>query len=107
MISLKTTLGSGDGKPPIPPGEATPGYLKFLHSRIGLSRQTDVVDFQDHPDQLRGEGNLLLLRQQGFNDILGLHVVGSLLQAIDAQSRIVLLHLVEVRAEGRQWGNWG
>jgi len=27
VISLKTTLGSGDGKLlPIPPGEATPGY---------------------------------------------------------------------------------
>jgi len=26
VISLETTLGSGVGKPPIPPGEATPGY---------------------------------------------------------------------------------
>ena len=65
----------------------------LLHSAAGFPGEADVVDLEDHPDQLRGERDLLLLRQQRLDDVLRLHVVRPLLQAVDAQSGILVFHL--------------
>ena len=67
--------------------------MESLHSSISLSWQADVVDLEDHADELSRERDLLFLRQKGLDDVLRLHVIRSLLQAIDAQARIVLFHL--------------
>ena len=74
---------------------------KNLHSSISLSWQADVVDLEDHADELSGERDLLFLRQKRLDHVLSLHVVRALLQAIDAQTRIVLFHLEENQIFGK------
>lgn len=53
-------------------------------------RRANIVDLQDHLDQLRGQRQLLLLRVESFDNILDLHVVCALLHRVDAQPRILL-----------------
>mmetsp|Transcript_27203 Transcript_27203/g.92600 ORF Transcript_27203/g.92600 Transcript_27203/m.92600 type:complete len:580 (+) Transcript_27203:51-1790(+) len=60
----------------------------------------DVVDLEDHLDDLRRELDLLLLADEGLEDLLLLHVVGALLEAVDAQVRVLLRELLGL--DGRE-----
>lgn len=55
--------------------------------------RADVVDLEDHLDELRGKHDLLLLATQSLNHTLLLHVVGVVQHAVDPQGRVVLLDL--------------
>ena len=78
--------------------------VECLHPLVGFPRESDVVDFEDHSDELGGERDLLLLRQQSLDHVLSLHVVRSPLQAIDAQSRVVFFHLRDCRIDTPFYG---
>ena len=64
-----------------------------LHPLLGFPWETNVIDLEDHPDQLSGERDLLLLRHQRLDHVLSLHVVRPLIQAVNAQTRVVLFNL--------------
>ena len=53
----------------------------------------DVVDLQNHLDDLRRELDLLLLADQRLEDLLALHVVRALLQTIYTQEGAILRDL--------------
>ena len=53
----------------------------------------DVVNFQDHADELRGQRYLLLLAGESFDDILLLHVEGPGAITIDSKVRVLFLGL--------------
>lgn len=55
----------------------------YLHSTF--ARRAHVVDLQDHLDQLCCETDLLLLRQQDFNDVLLLHVCTATAQVVNTR----------------------
>jgi len=78
--------------------------LTDLHALISLAGQTDVVDLEDHADELRGQRDLLLLGQQSLDHVLRLHVVRALLQAVDAQARVVLFDLLTLDITQRDDG---
>ncbi len=65
----------------------------FLFLFNTLARRSNVVDFQNHSDQLRGQVDLLLLADQSLDDLLRFHVVRAGEQTVNAQSRIVLFHV--------------
>ena len=54
----------------------------MVHLFFRLSRLTDVISLQNHPDHLCGKRDLLLLANQGFYDMLILHIVTALVQSI-------------------------
>ena len=64
-------------------------FMFFPH----LLGRPDVVDLEDHLDQLGGELDLGLLAVEGLDDALLLHVAGAHLHAVHAQRRVVLRHL--------------
>ena len=66
-------------------------FLFFPH----LLGRPDVVDLEDHLDQLGGELDLGLLAVEGLDDALLLHVAGAHLHAVHTKGRVALRHLPE------------
>jgi len=49
----------------------------------------NVIDLQDHLDQLRGQQELLSLADVRINDVLFLQVVGSLEETVNTQPEVL------------------
>ena len=64
-----------------------------LGPNLHVGRRPDVVDLEDHLDQLGGELDLGLLAVQGLDHTLLLHVAGAHLHAVHTEGRVVLCHL--------------
>ena len=60
---------------------------------LEIVRSNDIINLKNHSAELRGELELLLLADERLDDADILHVVGSHSHAVDAQPRILLLHL--------------
>ena len=65
--------------------------LFFPHLHVG--RRPDVIDLEDHLDELGGELDLGLLAVEGLDDALLLHVAGAHLHAVHTEGRVALRHL--------------
>ena len=66
-------------------------FLFFPHLLLG----PDIVDLEDHLDELGGELDLGLLAVEGLDDALLLHVAGAHLHAVNTKCRVALGHLPE------------
>ena len=66
-------------------------FLFFPHLHVG--RRPDVIDLEDHLDELGGELDLGLLAVEGLDDALLLHVAGAHLHAVHTEGRVALRHL--------------
>ena len=66
-----------------------------LGPHLHVGRRPDVVDLEDHLDQLGGELDLGLLAVQGLDHALLLHVAGAHLHAVHTKCRVALRHLPE------------
>ena len=66
-------------------------FLFFPHLHVG--GRPDVVNLEDHLDELGGELDLGLLAVEGLDDALLLHVAGAHLHAVHSKGRVALRHL--------------
>ena len=66
----------------------------FPHLHVG--GRSDIVNLEDHLDQLSGELNLGLLAVEGLDHALLLHVAGAHLHAVHTEGRVVLCHLPRI-----------
>lgn len=62
----------------------------IIYRSTEIVRGDNVIDFEDHLDNLGGQLELLSLGVQGFIDFLFLHVDGTHIHAIDSKSWVVL-----------------
>mmetsp|Transcript_54763 Transcript_54763/g.91024 ORF Transcript_54763/g.91024 Transcript_54763/m.91024 type:complete len:479 (-) Transcript_54763:379-1815(-) len=77
------------------------GEKKDNALRGTTSRLDDVVDLQDHLDDLSGEQELLLLGQEGLVDSSLLHVTSGEFKAVDTDAGVLLSDLLGLdRSEG-------
>ena len=72
----------------------TPISSPILISLLVVAHADDVVDLEDHLHDLGSEEELLLLSDEGLEDALGLHVVGSGLVAVDSEEGVLGLELL-------------
>eukprot|EP00050_Salpingoeca_kvevrii_P010683 m.9769 g.9769 ORF g.9769 m.9769 type:complete len:527 (-) comp3015_c0_seq2:171-1751(-) len=79
------------------------GRLRFLCLLAAVD--ADVVNLQNHLDELRRQADLLLLADESFNNALLAHVIGALLQAVNAKVGVLLQNLAAAHFSERfDWG---
>mmetsp|Transcript_12974 Transcript_12974/g.25882 ORF Transcript_12974/g.25882 Transcript_12974/m.25882 type:complete len:424 (-) Transcript_12974:549-1820(-) len=77
-----------------PPAHTARGMPSSKTPRLRiLPRADNVVDLEDHLDDLGGEQQLLFLAVQRLDHLLLLHVAGARLLAVNAKPRVLLLYL--------------
>jgi hypothetical protein len=59
-------------------------------------RLDNIINLKDHFADLGGKLELLLLRVETFIDSLGLHVAGSISEAVNTEVRVVVLLLLSL-----------
>ena len=69
-------------------------YKLHHHSFHRIRGRTNVVDFEDHLNQLSGQQNLTLFTVQSLNDVSLLHVVVTSAGTIDAESSVRIADLL-------------